>query len=273
MKKLLLLCIVAVMACGTSYGWDRRAHATIAKIAENHLTSTTKMLLDEYLHGKSIVYYASYADDYKPELLVDLGYEPSNAKRKVSFPHTFEANEDGSVFRGMRKGDKFVKNCVAFADEYAANLRANHRTMNDSLRVLSIAMLVHWLGDMHSPSHIRYPDDQTICNYPVVYGGKQLRKYHSVWDGVLFGSLYPWGFSDCALLLDTHSPQEIAEMTKGDIYDWGKDSAIASRPVHEYKEGAVINAHDYKVRFASLAEQQVCKAGYRLAKLLNSIFK
>ena len=68
-------------------------------------------------------------------------------------------------------------------------------------------------------------------------------------------------------------PQEIAEMTKGDIYDWGKDSAIASRPVHEYKEGAVIKAHDYKVRFASLAEQQVCKAGYRLAKLLNSIFK
>jgi hypothetical protein len=273
MKRLLILCTAVLLACGTSYGWDRRAHATVAKIAENHLTPNAKAYLDKYLNGKSIVYYASYADDFKPELLVDLGYQPSNAKRKVTFPHTFEANEDCSVYRGMRKGDKFVKNCIAFADHYAAELKANHSTMNDSLRVLSIAMLVHWLGDMHSPSHIRYPDDQTIGNYEVTYGGKPLKKYHSLWDGIVFGALFPWGFSDCALLLDTYSPQEIAEMTKGDIYDWGKDSATVSRPVHEYKEGAVIDAHDYRNRFASLAEMQICKAGYRLAKILNDIFE
>lgn len=273
MKRLLILCTAVLLACGTSYGWDRRAHATVAKIAENHLTPKAKAYLDKYLNGKSIVYYASYADDFKPELLVDLGYQPSNAKRKVTFPHTFEANEDCSVYRGMRKGDKFVKNCIAFADQYAAELKANHRTMNDSLRMLSIAMLVHWVGDMHSPSHIRYPDDQTIGNYEVIYGGKPLKKYHSLWDGIVFGALFPWGFSDCALLLDTHSPQEIAEMTKGDIYDWGKDSATVSRPVHEYKEGAIIDAHDYKNRFASLAEMQICKAGYRLAKILNDIFE
>ena len=273
MKRLLLICIVAILACSTSYGWDRRAHATVAKIAENHLTPNAKAHLDRYLHGKSIVYYASYADDYKPELLVDLGYKPSNAEQKVTFPHTFEANEDFSVYRGIRKGDKFVKNCVVFADKYAADLKANHATMNDSLRVLSIAMLVHWLGDMHSPSHIRYPDDQTICNYPVTYGSRKISKYHTLWDGIVFGSLFPWGFSDCALLLDTYSAEEIAEMTKGDIYDWGKDSATVSRPVHEYKEGAVIDAHDYRNRFASLAESQICKAGYRLAKVFNDIFE
>lgn len=273
MRKFFLLCIVAVMMCGTSYGWDRRAHATIAKIAENHLTPIAKRWLDKYLDGKSIVYYASYADDFKPELLMELDFEPSNAKRKVTFPHTFEVDDDCTVFKGMRNGDKFVKNCVYLADRYAADLKANHGNMSDSLRVLSIAMLVHWLGDMHSPAHIRYPDDQTIGRYPVVYGNKKLSKYHSLWDGVLFGSLFPWGFSDCALLLDTHSSQEIAEMTKGDVYDWGKDSAMASRPVHEYKEGAVINSHEYRNRFAPLAESQVCKAGYRLAKMLNEIFE
>lgn len=273
MRKSVIVCLIALLICATSYGWDRRAHATVAKIAENHLTPMAKAHLDKYLHGKSIVYYASWADDFKPKLLVDLGYKPSNAERKVTFPHTFEANADFTVYKGMRKGDKFVKNCVAFADQYAAELKAHHSTMSDSLRVLSIAMLVHWLGDMHSPSHIRYPDDQTIGNYPVVYGKKQLSKYHSLWDGILFGALFPWGFSDCALLLDTYSQQEIDEMTKGNLYDWGKDSAIASRPVHEYKEGAVIDARNYQNRFASLAESQICKAGYRLAKLFNEIFE
>lgn len=273
MKRVIVSIVVMVLLCGTSYGWDRRAHATVAKIAENHLTPTAKAYLDKYLNGKSIVYYASYADDYKNELLVDLGYKPENAKQKVTFPHTFEANDDCTVFRCMRKGNKFVKNCVAFADQYAAELKANHATMNDSLRILKIAMIVHWLGDMHSPSHIRYPDDQTIGNYPVIYGGKPLAKYHSLWDGIVFGSLFPWGFSDCALLLDTYTQEQIAEMTKGNIYDWGKDSAIASRPVHEYKEGAEIDAGDYRNRFAKLAEEQICKAGYRLAKIFNDIFE
>ena len=273
MRKCILTCIIAVLICGTSFAWDRRAHATVAKIAENHLTPMAKAHLDKYLNGKSIVYYASYADDFKPELLVDLGVQPSNAERKVTFPHTFEANSDCTVFRGMFRGDVFVKNCVAFADRYVTDLKRNHATMNDSLRVLKIAMIVHWLGDMHSPSHIRYPEDQTIGNYPVTYGGKELAKYHSLWDGIVFGSLFPWGFSDCAILLDTYSAEQIAEVTKGNIYDWGKDSAIAARPVHAYREGAKIDADDYRNRFASLAESQICKAGYRLAALLNSIFE
>lgn len=272
MKKVILLCIVAVMMCGTSYGWDRRAHATVAKIAENHLTSTTKMLLDKYLDGKSIVYYASYADDYKPEMLMELDFEPSNAKRKVTYPHTFEANDDCTVFKGMRKGDKFVKNCVYLADQFAADLKTNHRTMNDSLRLHKIAMLVHWLGDMHCPSHIRYPEDQTIGYYDVQFGKRKVQ-YHAFWDGVLFAQLHPWGYSDCALSLDTCSKEEIAEMTKGNLYDWGKDSATASRPVHQYRDGAVLDPHKFRNQYGPLMEQQVRKAGYRLAKLLNDIFK
>ena len=81
MKRLLLVCTAVLLACGTSYGWARVAHATVAKIAENHLSPKAKRMLDKYLDGKSISYYASYADDYKPEMLMDLGFEPSNAKR------------------------------------------------------------------------------------------------------------------------------------------------------------------------------------------------
>lgn len=272
MKKIIILSLLATMICGTSYGWGRRAHATVAKIAENHLTPKSKRLLDKYLDGKSIVYYASYADEYKPELLVELDFDPSNAKRKVTFPHTFEANEDCSVFRGIRKGDKYVKNCIAFSEQYAAELKANHRTMNDSLRMLSIAMLVHWLGDMHCPEHIRYPDDQTIGNYMITYGNRKMR-YHSLWDSTLIGQLHPWGYGDCAELIDIYSKREIKQMTAGDLYDWGKDAATVSRPVHAHKAGEVIDTREYVNKYGKLAEMQICKAGYRLAKLLNDIFK
>lgn len=272
MRKILLFCIATTLLCGTSYGWDRRAHATVAKIAENHLTPKAKRLLDKYLDGKSIVYYASWADEYKPDMLIELDFQPSNAARKVTYPHTFEANADCSVFKGMRKGDKFVKNCVLFADEFAKDLKENHKTMDDSLRFHKIAMLIHWLGDMHCPEHIRYPDDQTTGGYEVLYGKKKTI-YHKLWDGGFFASFYPWGFSDAAYLIDTCTPEEIAEITKGDLFDWGKDSAIASRATRKYREGAVINPREYQIEFHALLDSQIRKGGYRMAKLFNDIFK
>lgn len=272
MRRLLLCFVVALLACGTAFGWDTNAHATIAKIAENHLTPKAKRCIDKYLDGRSIVYYASYADFYKSQLLMDLGFEPTNAKRKLTFPHTFEANADFSVYKGIRRGDEHVKNCVYLAEQYAADLKANHRTMSDSLRVLSIAMIVHWLGDMHCPEHIRYVDDQTIGNYPVTYRKKVIR-YHTIWDGILFAELFPWGYSDSAALIDTYSKKEIKAICEGDLYDWGKEVAEQSYPVHAYREGAVIKGSEYRNKFAPLAESLLRNGGYRLAKILNEIFK
>lgn len=272
MKKALLLCIIAVMMCGTSYGWDRRAHATIAKIAENHLNPKTKALLDSYLDGKSIVYYASYADDYKQDMPFDVGFEPANVARKIPYPHTFEANDDCTVFDGLRRGDNYVKNCIYLADKFAKELKEGHKTMNDSLRFHKIVMLVHWVGDMHCPQHIRYPEDQTTGQYKVKYGNREV-KYHTLWDGILFGQIFPWSFSDCALMIDTFAAEDVAKIQQGWLFDWGKETAIISRPVHNHREGAVIDSQKYRKEYGWLAEQQVRNAGYRLAKLLNEILK
>ena len=82
----------------------------------------------------------------------------------------------------------------------------------------------------------------------------------------------PWSFTDCAYLLDTVSKEEATKICKGDIYDWGKESAIVARPIHAIREGAVINAGQYRNQYGPLAEEMVCKAGHRLAKIFNEIF-
>ena len=68
-------------------------------------------------------------------------------------------------------------------------------------------------------------------------------------------------------------PVKIKEITAGDLFDWGKECAIVSRPIHKYREGAVIDNREYSRKYGELAEHQVRNAGYRLAKLLNDIFK
>lgn len=271
MKRLLTLTLVALLTVGSAAAWGRLGHATVAKIAENHLTKRAKKQIAEYLHGESIVKWASYADDAKPELLIDLGFEPSNAKRFVTYPHTFEANADCTPYRDIRKGDKFVKNSIYYIEKIAQDLKQNAKTMPDSARIASIALLVHFVGDMHCPEHIRYPHDQTI-GYYFVYWGKEKVRYHSLWDTQIIASRNPWGFSDTAAMLDICTKEQIENITAGGPYDWGYDSAKASLKVHDIKENEKLNKRLYLNQYAPLAEEQIRKAGYRLAKLLNSIF-
>ena len=73
MKRILTLLCAVVLVVSSASAWGRLGHATVAKIAENHLTKKAKKQITEYLHGESIVKWASYADDAKPELLIDLG--------------------------------------------------------------------------------------------------------------------------------------------------------------------------------------------------------
>ena len=271
MKRILTLVLVAIVAVNTAFAWGRLGHATVAKIAENHLTKRAKKQITEYLHGESIVKWASYADDYKPELLVDLGFEPTNAKRYITYPHTFEANADCTPYRGIEKDGKYVKNCIYYIEKMAKELE-NAEDLSDSVRVASIALIVHFVGDMHCPEHIRYPEDQTIGYYPVFFGKDKVR-YHSLWDTPIIATRNPWGFSDTAKLLDICSKKEIEQIVAGTPYDWGYDSAKASRKVHDIKEGAKLDKRLYLNEYAPLAESQIRKAGYRLASLLNQIFE
>lgn len=272
MKKTFITLLVVVLVGGTALGWGTRGHEATVKIAEKHLTPKAKKMLDKYLDGKSIVEYASWADEYKRELLFDIGFEPSNYPRRIlRYPHAFEANADCSVFEGDRRGDEWVKNCVYMAVGYANDLKANHKNMDHEERFLKIAMLIHWLGDMHCPLHIRYPDDPS-SGYDVMVDDREVG-YHRLWDGVLFNWAHPSSQGDPVEAIDTCSPKEIAKIVEGDLYDWGKDAATASRATRKYRDGAQINRKEFVEEFSELLDQQIRNGGYRLAQLFNEIFQ
>ena len=44
MKRILLTIGAIILLCTSAYGWGRKEHAAVAKIAENHLTPSLKAL-------------------------------------------------------------------------------------------------------------------------------------------------------------------------------------------------------------------------------------
>ncbi len=271
MKRTLLLFTIVVMAAGNAFGWGRMGHASIAQIAENHLSRKASQTISKYLNGESIVAYASYPDDYRQEHLIDVGFEPSNSSRITVWGHSFQANADGSLFHGERKGDMYVKNCVWRLEEVINRFEKEHKNMTDSARIVSLAFIVHLVGDIHCPRHVRYEDEPTSGGYMITFGGKTM-KNHSFWDTPSLVSFHPWGFSDIAKLLDRCSKQEIAAICQGDVYTWAEENARGSRFTIEVKEGDTITgayARDHR----PYVEGQIRKAGYRLASVLNRICK
>lgn len=271
MKKILKLLLFAGML-GTSFSasaWSRIGHASIARIAENHLTPQARERLTHYLHGRSIVYYASYPDDYKDQLPVDLGFDPVDWPRVTTYPHTYEADADGSIYPGIERDGRYVKNCIYYLDRICKELE-HPEALTDSARVVSIAFVVHLIGDVHCPMHIRYPEDQTIGKFPVTFRGKKTT-LHALWDTQVLTTKHPWSYDDIATLLDFYPPEQIAEMTRGGLIDWATESARLSRPVHDVEPNAVLEM-DFILRHKELTETQIAKAGYRLAKVLNDLF-
>lgn len=276
MKKLLLITIATALSCGVSFGWGIREHATIAEIAERHLTPQAKELMKEYLGGKPMAYYASHTDFKRKEMVVDIGFQPAKGKRMVIFPHTFQVDINFKPYREVvKKGQQAPHgNMLYHIDRLATNLAENHATMNDSVRLVHLYLIIHGIGDMHCPMHMRYVDREPSLGTYKIYFGKRKKSpmtHHGLWDHRMISNIHPWSYSDLADLFDFYTAKEISKFCKGDIFAWGKDVAITSYPLRVYKADDKIDEIEYRRKYQQMGEELLTKAGYRLASVLNEI--
>ena len=243
MKKQLCLIALFLVTAISTWGWGRLGHATVARIAEQHLTKKAKKEIAKILNNESIVLYASYPDEEKTSkhMLYDFGVDFTDGSKRVN-------------------------------TTYADNLK-NNKNLSQKEKFIQLVSIVHFVGDMHCPEHVRYnPEDMTIGKYPIKYNGVDTR-YHTYWDELCLTSRFPFSFSDIAYLVDVYTPEQYKEIVKGDPYDWGADVAKCAYPIHKIKEGDTLTRNWILHTATPLLKSQLAKAGCRLAELLNRIFE
>lgn len=275
MKRSILLLVATLLMSSSAFAWGLKGHATVAHIAENHLTPKAKALVKEYLKGKPMSYYGSHTDFFRPEMLLDIGFEPKQGSRVVEFPHGFRVDENFVPCRTIEEEDGTIfKNSIYHMDRIAKNLKENHANMNDSVRLVHLYILIHGIGDMHCPAHVEYKGKTPYCNFPVYFrqGNKWARRsMHGLWESRMVGAFCPWTFTDLAQIFDKYSPAQIEEIVSGDIFTWCEDIARYSYPIHLYQPEEKIDPSEFHRKYQLLAEEAITKAGYRLAKLFNEI--
>jgi len=262
MKKLTLFIFVALLCTIEASAFTTKYHATIAYIAEQHMTPKARANFRKAFGNHPLAEFSSYPDFYRAIYRI-------NGERLLHFVYL-----DENFYPVPSSEDRY--------SSYDALLRAvdqlkDYKNLDDSVKTIALAMVAHFVGDVHCPSHKVYADGRSDINNiyykPYFYKSGDGKKvgYHAFWDSICMDERYDGGFMEVAYMLDTCSEEEIREIQKGSIVDWIHSTALDCKDLYDVKEGDIVD-RVYYTNKAGAAGIQVRNAGYRLAALMNRIF-
>ncbi len=269
MKKLLALVLVFVALCSASsvYGWNSAGHCVIGHIADKNLTPKARKMCSKYL-GHSLAYYASWLDQwrYSKEYHHTARWHAVGIKDGKFIPG--ELVGDISVFRAPLTDDEHG---VARLEQMLEALK-DYRHMPDSAVAVNLKCIIHMVGDMHCPGHVFYDGQKQFefkedgkPNRFHGYNDRAFPRFHKGKAADEFCKAY------CRL-----TKAEIEELCKGDMALWVKQNEPIFRecytllsPSVDYKDLPEQN----KFRQKEISDRLLMEAGYRLAEVMNRIFK
>lgn len=259
MKRITLVLLSTLLACGSAFGWGREGHEIIAKIAENNLKPSAKKKIEKYLGDHSIVYFAKWMDDYRhtPQYNFTTKWHVASVDENLKYVHT---EKGGDAVYGLNLAIDALK---------------NYKELSDSAVDVNLKYIIHLVADMHCPAHIYYKGRNQ--DFKVKFGGGYIKpilesKIHTVWDMYAIQSCRIWSVSEYAAELDRKSKKEIKEIVAGAPQDWLQDNAVRCLLQFDLAKPGDNIAQDFVNAAMPLIETQMLYAGYRLAEVLNDLF-
>ena len=249
----IILCFTAIQSVKA---WNTIGHTSIARLAEQHLTETTKEKCRSYLKH-TLPYHAVWMDLWRN----CKGFE------ETSYWHGFPVDENNKRIKGETRDAAYQINRIC-------KKMRKYEKLKDSIVCDNLKYLIHLVGDMHCPSHVKYNEEPNLKQRSVRMKGKKLG-FHSFWDSAI--GYYNKGMKCDAIAkrYDTLTEAEIAKICEGTVSDWAKVNAEQMREVYILmpmgSEVTAISKEDHE-RMKEITIQQLQRGGYRLAKVLNDIF-
>ena len=257
---MVVLAIVSLFSTREALAWGGFAHSAITEIAERNLTPEAREKIHLYLNH-SLPFYAIWMDQYR---YTD-PYRPSGKW------HSNWMDESGAV-------DMSNEKCAAYQTTRIWNEMKNYKNMPQEQVRLNLLYLIHLVADMHCPGHNVWPKK----SHPQYYyhltnnkGGKE--SFHKVWDNdaILYGRK-KMTVDEYADKMATLSEKEIKKICKGTPYKWAVTSLPHAEATFELTP-AGSNKQKYsketRLEMQRICDEEIIKAGYRLAYVMNQIFK
>ncbi|KAE8441275.1 hypothetical protein EG329_005541 [Mollisiaceae sp. DMI_Dod_QoI] len=275
--------LVLASALPLSSAWGNLGHQTVAYIATNFVSSATQTYFQKILGDTTSDYLANvatWADTYR--------YTTAG---KYSEPfHFIDANDNPPSSCGVDYDrDCDSEGCVVSAiNNYTT--RVQETKLKSSERIIAAKMVIHFVGDIHQPLH-----DENLDvggnDISVTYAGTTTNLHH-IWDtnmpeqlvgGYTLADAKTWAANlTTGIKSGTYKSSAANWLTGININDpvsssmiWAQDSnAYVCTTVMPKGISAVENVDlsgAYYNKAIPVIEEQIAKAGYRLAAWLDLI--
>jgi hypothetical protein len=294
----------------SAWAWGAEGHKTVGDLARARLTPAARAEVTKILGNDDLGAVASWADDlrgaashYGP-LVADADAQSFNRK----FPHNgswhfvdLEVGTPAYDDNGPLSGPDDVVHAL---NRSISTLEGTDTGMT---KAQALKFIIHLVGDIHQPLHstsgyydLSDPDHPKLLVYPAKIdaelgdrGGNLLftaprKELHAYWDSVLVEKIVGKDETKLVTLLSSRTPS--GWQTAGDYHQWAEAWATESckiatadvfgglkfgpaemKTAERIQQITITVPADYAEKNEVVVEDQLAKAGLRLADLLNHL--
>jgi hypothetical protein len=257
-KKLLLVVAVFYLPL-QSMAWGTQGHRICGQIANNYLTPQARKAIEAILGNESIAMASNWADFIKS----DPTYNYLSVWHYIDFDKAYSYPEMVEYLNRDVNVDAYTKLNFLIAE-------LKKKDLSKENKLLYLRMLIHIIEDVHQPMHTAHADDKGGNDFKVNWFSTSTN-LHSVWDSQLI-DFQQLSYTEYATWINHSTLAQRTAWQKEPISQWLFESnQIAEKLYTEIKPGDTLN-YKYNFTHIEIVNQQLLKAGVRLAGILNTIF-
>ena len=263
MKRVIIVAVALLMTAGNAMAFTTYAHQAIACLADKYLTDQAKSEVKTILNStmeKECVWLNTLRK--KPELAHTKDW------------HFFQLNENvKSVTTNENDGIVQLEKAIA--------VLRNRKNENKESVVNALRTVIHLVGDMHCISHVRIEGVDDSYGFTFYHWneleGKRRRDWksgwYSHWQGGYLRRYSVFTPEYYSYDIDIYGKPLKADYEKGEPRFWaGNVGEDVIRALKDISNGETVPTNVIQT-YEFLHTKCMVKAGYRLAALLNDIFK
>ena len=308
MRPVLFFLAVLPISTGSAFGWGCEGHQMIALIARVHLTPAASNAVDRLLRENPIDPGLNrFCKDRPADLMADSATWADDARNieKTAEWHYIDiplAVQTGSgVMKWCKPAPDGKPGCIVSAIDYEWALLRD-KSQPAAVRAKALRYVIHFLGDLAQPLHaVDNHDRGGNCTGIRFFSQEKPENLHAIWDYKILARELEARKATQVQYAKTLDEDFVRSESKTDVLAWAWESHTFAAtvtyadlkppiPIASPNSGLADDAACTAGRAAVAAEhisiddeyvshalpvirEQLVKAGYRLAGLLNQTFQ
>lgn len=253
-----LICLVFTIG---AQAWGVTGHRVVAEIAQQHLSPKARKNFLQFTNGYDLSYWANWSDFMKSD--TSFTWREKGPWHYINIPGNLPDDSALQIIQQLN-----VPSLYSQIPAMINTLKNAGFSIQEKQEALW--WLIHLVGDLHQPMHIGRAEDLGGNRVQVTWFNKPTN-LHAVWDEDLI-DFQQYSYTEFAKQINRLPKAQVESWQKMAMDNWFLETYHLANMVYATTPAGSKLSYRYNFQYKNLLEQQLVKAGVRLAYLLNQLF-